>query len=122
MLTHQSRPGRRAPLRRVGAAAGVAFAGLALALAVSTPAQAETKTTTDTKSAFQAAVQAVIEAGDQTAADGAVAELAELGFRTETLIQYDLFRAFRNCLAAAAHGDSMYPGIDDSEVNNCMGL
>jgi hypothetical protein len=36
------------------------------------------------------------------------------------VIDIDLFRAFRDCLAEAAHGDSMYPGIDPAEVNACL--
>lgn len=32
----------------------------------------------------------------------------------------DLFRVFTNCLAEAAHPDSMYPGIDPDEVNACL--
>jgi hypothetical protein len=36
--------------------------------------------------------------------------------------EVDLFRAFTNCLSEAASLDSPYPGIDDAEVNACMGL
>jgi hypothetical protein len=35
-------------------------------------------------------------------------------------VEIDLFRAFTDCLAEAAHGDSMYPGIDPAEVNRCL--
>jgi hypothetical protein len=85
--------------RRAGRCAtglvGLVFAGLSLVLALPTPAQA--------------------------AAAGAD-DLATPGSRAHATIEFDPFRTFTNCLAEAAHGDSMYPGIDPSEVNACLGL
>jgi hypothetical protein len=33
---------------------------------------------------------------------------------------FDLFNTFTDCLYEASHSDSMYPGIDPSEVNHCL--
>ena len=85
----------RVTRRRATGIAGFAFAGLSLMLAV--PGQAQ-------------------------AATASAADLVAPGSRTHTMIEFDPFRAFTNCLAEAAHGDSMYPGIDPSEVNACLGL
>jgi hypothetical protein len=35
-------------------------------------------------------------------------------------VEVDLVRTFTNCLAAAADSDSMYPGVDPDEVNQCL--
>lgn len=37
-----------------------------------------------------------------------------------TRFEIDLFSTFTSCLSEAAHPDSMYPGIDPDEVNNCL--
>jgi hypothetical protein len=34
--------------------------------------------------------------------------------------EIDLFRVFTDCLAEAAGPDSMYPGVDPAEVNQCL--
>jgi hypothetical protein len=34
--------------------------------------------------------------------------------------ELDLFRTFTSCLSEAAGSDSMYPGINDAEVNACL--
>jgi hypothetical protein len=34
--------------------------------------------------------------------------------------EIDLFSTFTSCLAEAAHGDSMYPGIHPNEVTQCL--
>jgi len=34
--------------------------------------------------------------------------------------EIDLFRAFTDCLAYAADPDSLFPGIDPTEVNHCL--
>ena len=39
---------------------------------------------------------------------------------TPTRFEIDLFSTFTACLAEAAHGDSMYPGIHPREVNQCL--
>jgi hypothetical protein len=53
------------------------------------------------------------------AADGPGGFAGAVPSRT-AFVEIDLFRAFTDCLAEAAHGDSMYPGIDPAEVNRCL--
>jgi hypothetical protein len=60
--------------------------------------------------------------GAAQAATTGVGDLTAPESRTPAMIDFDPFRTFTNCLAEAAHGDSMYPGIDPSEVNACLGL
>jgi len=91
MTLNDRQPGRVAVvLRRV--AGGVAVAGAAVAMLMPAPAHAA--------------------AGPDNLAGAEPARHA--------YVEVDLFRAFTNCLAEAAHGDSMYPGIDPAEVNRCL--
>jgi hypothetical protein len=91
MPTNDRRPGRRAPVRR-HLGAGLAAAAAAIAMLMPAPAHA-----TDGPDGF-----------------------ARTAPSTHAYVEIDLFRAFTNCLAEAAHGDSMYPGVDPSEVNRCL--
>ncbi|WP_129662856.1 hypothetical protein [Phytoactinopolyspora endophytica] len=81
---------RRYTLTRI---VGSGFAGAALVVA-----------------AFASSTAAATSDGDFTRADPD---------RSET-IYFDPFRTFTNCLAAAAHPDSVYPGVDPDEVNSCL--
>jgi hypothetical protein len=91
MPTNDRRPGRApSTLRHLGA--GLAAAAAAVAMLMPVPAHAA------------------------DAPDG----FARTAPSTPAFVEIDLFRAFTDCLAEAAHGDSMYPGIDPSEVNRCL--
>jgi hypothetical protein len=103
LVDHTSQRRRRALIH----ALGIGLAGAAIALAVLLPTPAE--------------------AADLAQTRGEAAELAETrsdltwqGPPTNAIVEIDPFRAFSDCLAAAAHSDSMYPGIDPSEVNSCL--
>lgn len=101
---------RRTWLRCAGAVAGLT-AGLFLALASPAPAQAAP--------AYAQPSDAEL-AHDARSAPVAGGGLATPGSAPQAVVEIDLFRAFTDCLAEAAHGDSMYPGIDPAEVNACL--
>lgn len=48
------------------------------------------------------------------------AEFTRVGPERSGTALFDPFRTFTNCLSAAAHSDSMYPGLDPDEVNSCL--
>jgi hypothetical protein len=93
LVDHPSQRRRRALIH----ALGIALAGAAIALAVLLPTPAEAAELAQTR-------------GD----------LAWQEPPTNAIVEVDPFRAFSDCLAAAAHSDSRYPGIDPSEVNSCL--
>lgn len=107
--THPSRT--RQLLGRI--VAGLAGAGIAVAITMPTAGQASDTRTAEARAEVRAEVSAEVRAAATAAASYA-------DFATAPKVEADLFRTFLNCLAAANHSDSMYPGIDPSEVNSCL--
>lgn len=101
MSANDTRRGQaRIVLRRIGL--GLVVAGLGVAIVLPAAAQA---------------------AEPLASHRSTLAEIpASLAGRTPSAqtAEVDLFRTFTDCLANAADQDSMYPGVDPSEVNRCL--
>lgn len=117
-MAQRSRAVTRTALATVAVASAIASAVLITTAAAAAPRISEQDYLVQLWRAFDDCRQHEPRSDDASAMIRCVGELA--GPNPRNAAEIDLFRVFTNCLAEAAGGDSMYPGIDPAEVNACL--